>query len=558
MRALRPAPGATPGATGPTAPPGAEPPVFHTVRGGLSRLVDALAVALGARGVEVRLQSPVQRLELRDHERRDLESAGGPEARGAAKRWALHGAGTTVEADAVVVAIPAAPAAALLAPVEATVAAMLGAIDYADVTLVTLQLPADGVGRPLEGTGFLVPASAGRLITACTWLTSKWPELQRPGDVLLRASLGRSGDDRPGAMSDEEIVRGVLEDLEPMLGLRAQPIDVVVTRWSGAFPQYGVGHARARVVDRACRVPVARHRTGGRGLPRCGHSGVHRQRSTGRGSCARAQRRRRARDTMTDARAAAVAPRHGRPRRSGRRGRVVVPALGGGAGPRVVASPLGVLGSRLPRRRSALVALGRPGDRGPGPRRLGRRARTVRPGPVVGDDLQHLWRPRAHGGGVPGSRTRLRAGPRRGPGPDRRAHRCHGARRGPAIDMALRGPAHGRRRPGPGVGSPGWRGPARGPVAPRRHGVARGRGVGDPGGGGGSRGPGPQEPDRARRIPGARAPRWGQAHWRSSPPSPRGGRWRPTEDRRPPPCASHRCRVAGCAACASPRSTPPL
>jgi oxygen-dependent protoporphyrinogen oxidase len=266
MRTLRPTTtSAVPAATG-----AGDAPVFYTVRGGLSRLVDSLAEALGTRGVDVRVQSAVDRIVPRPLD----ATSSAPDARG----WTLHTARGTVEADAVVIATPAASAAALLAPVAPAVATLVGAIDYSDVTLVTLQMPAGGVGRPLEGTGFLVPATAGCLITACTWLSSKWPDLQCSGDILLRASMGRFGDDRPAGMSDDEIVGRVLDDLRPMLGLRAAPLEVVVTRWAGAFPQYALGHTErvASIEDAVARLPgvaLAGAAYHGVGIPACIASG---------------------------------------------------------------------------------------------------------------------------------------------------------------------------------------------------------------------------------------------------------------------------------------------
>jgi oxygen-dependent protoporphyrinogen oxidase len=276
MRALRPAASAatpaavgTPGVSG--APEG-EPPVFYTVRGGLARLVDALASSLRARGVEVRLRTPVEHLAQRDARGvpGDGEEIGG--------RWAVRTAADTVECDGVVIATPAGSAAALLDPVDHAVAAMLEKIAYSDVTLVTMRFRAASVERALEGTGFLVPAATRCLITACTWLTSKWPELQRPGDVLLRASAGRFGDDRASAMSDDEIVERVLEELGPMLGLRAGPTESIVTRWTGAFPQYAVGHVeRVRSIEESVAhlpaLALAGAALHGVGIPACIASG---------------------------------------------------------------------------------------------------------------------------------------------------------------------------------------------------------------------------------------------------------------------------------------------
>jgi oxygen-dependent protoporphyrinogen oxidase len=239
----------------------------------LSRLVDRLADELGARGVDVRLQTRVDRLE-----RHRVSDAKGAAPGLDATRWTLRSSHGTLEADAVIIATPATSAAAIVEPVDHAVAAMLDAIDYAEVTLVTLQMPIEGVGRSLDGTGFLVPAGAGALITACTWLTSKWPELKRPGDVLLRASMGRFGDDRPAAMSDDDIVSAVVGELGPMLGLRTPPTEALVTRWTEAFPQYAVGHLeRVGAIDDAlARLPglaVAGAAYGGVGIPACIASG---------------------------------------------------------------------------------------------------------------------------------------------------------------------------------------------------------------------------------------------------------------------------------------------
>jgi oxygen-dependent protoporphyrinogen oxidase len=273
MRALRATTSVAPAASSPGATAGAQAPVFYSVQGGLSRLVEALAAALRGRGVEVRLQSTVDRLELRPIE----SGAASEDARGRA-RWTVHSASGPVDADAVIIAAPTPVAAGLLEPVDRTVAGMLAMIDHADVTLATLRFPDGAVARPLDGTGFLVPANTGCLITACTWLTSKWPELQRPGDVLLRASMGRFGDDRPGRMSDDDIVARVLEDLGPMLGLHSQPMEAVVTRWPHAFPQYGVGHVEhvASIEQGVTRVPglaLAGAAYHGVGIPACIASG---------------------------------------------------------------------------------------------------------------------------------------------------------------------------------------------------------------------------------------------------------------------------------------------
>jgi protoporphyrinogen/coproporphyrinogen III oxidase len=252
MRALRSTATATSTETG---------PVFLTVRGGVARLVDALVAALRRHGVELRTNASVERL-------------AGP----ADRRWTVHTAHDGLLADGVVIATPATSAARLLAPVDGASSVLLGAIEYAHVTLVTLRWRAEDVARPLTGTGFLVPACTGKLITACTWLSAKWPELHRSGDVLLRVSAGRAGDDRAAQLPDDVLTRRVLDELGPMMSLRGAPIDVVVTRWAEGFPQYAVGHlTRVHDIERALgRLPgvaLAGAALSGVGVPACIASG---------------------------------------------------------------------------------------------------------------------------------------------------------------------------------------------------------------------------------------------------------------------------------------------
>ena len=92
--------------------------------------------------------------------------------------------------------------AALLAPLDADAAAMLGAIDAASVAVVTLRVAADDVALPEGGTGRPRARRATRrraartFSTAVTFLDRKWPHLARDGEVLLRASVGRIDDAR--------------------------------------------------------------------------------------------------------------------------------------------------------------------------------------------------------------------------------------------------------------------------------------------------------------------------------------------------------------------------
>jgi protoporphyrinogen/coproporphyrinogen III oxidase len=246
--------------------PGASP-VFLTLPGGLGTLVDALAARLDAAGVEVRTGTTVTALAPVDGGWRLTTAAGaggGPAT-----------APVEVDADAVVLAVPAFAAAPLVGPNAPSVAASLGALDHASVALVALAYAEHAVPRPLDGSGFLVPRVEGRLMTACSWASSKWAHLARPGRVLLRVSAGRAGDERAAALDDEALVARLRVELGAAMGIEAAPLEVRVTRWPRAFPQYGPGHltrmaeASATLASQAPGLALAGAALGGIGLPAC-------------------------------------------------------------------------------------------------------------------------------------------------------------------------------------------------------------------------------------------------------------------------------------------------
>jgi oxygen-dependent protoporphyrinogen oxidase len=231
-----------------SAPPPAPGPVFLTVQGGMSRLVAALAGRVGASpGSEIRLGEGAAAL---------ARDAGG---------WRVATtAGATVVADAVVVAVPAPVAARLLGTVSPTAASTLESIRYSSVVLTTLAYQADDVAHRLDGSGLLVPRVEGRLMTACSWTGSKWPHLATPGQVILRVSAGRAGDNRALDLNDGELVARLHGELAEAIGARRPPRQARVHRWVDAFPQFEPGHLdRVATIDEALAAEAAGIRVAG-------------------------------------------------------------------------------------------------------------------------------------------------------------------------------------------------------------------------------------------------------------------------------------------------------
>jgi oxygen-dependent protoporphyrinogen oxidase len=163
-----------------------------------------------------------------------------------------------LHADRVLVALPAFEAAALIEQISARTAALLGAVEYASVALVTLAYAKRDLAAPLTGSGFLVPRREGRFLTAGSVFSNKWPALDDPEHVIVRASAGRFGDDRPSALDDRALIERVHGELADALGLRGTPVEVRVSRWSRAFPQFRPGHlARIAAAERALATEAA-------------------------------------------------------------------------------------------------------------------------------------------------------------------------------------------------------------------------------------------------------------------------------------------------------------
>ncbi|MEJ7764158.1 MAG: protoporphyrinogen oxidase, partial [Acidimicrobiales bacterium] len=207
-------------------------PVFSSVQGGLGRFADHVARELAKRGVQVVLGFTAERLERRIR------------AGDTGVGWSVvTGVGARFAADAVVLAVPPGPAAALLEPHAPTSAAKLGEIATSSVAMVCLAYREADVRHPLDGSGFLVPRGGGRLMTACSWASSKWPEVAPPRMVVLRVSAGRAGDGRALALSDDVLVTRLHNEVAAVHGITADPAGHHVTRWIDAFPQYAPGHA---------------------------------------------------------------------------------------------------------------------------------------------------------------------------------------------------------------------------------------------------------------------------------------------------------------------------
>ncbi len=181
--------------------------MFLAPRGGVHTMTAALGGQLPA-GV-LRLHSPVTALH---------RSGAG---------WCVESPNGRVEAAQVVLATPSFISAQIIRRAQGTapdhdvdrIATELEAIPYSSVAMAILAYPASAVSLP-PGSGMLVPRVEGRMVTAVSWFDQKWPHHKREGHVVVRASVGRIGDERFTGYDDDRLAEIMHRDIADFLGVR--------------------------------------------------------------------------------------------------------------------------------------------------------------------------------------------------------------------------------------------------------------------------------------------------------------------------------------------------
>lgn len=240
-------------------------PMFLSLPGGLSEMVEALEQALDGR-CAILTGRTARHLSLR------VES-------GRATYTLRLDDGTRTSADALLLTTPAFAAAELLEPLAPQVASLLAEIPYVSTAALTLAYRREEIRHPLDGHGFVVARGEPLAITACTWVSSKWPHRAPPGIALLRCYLGAAGSQAVVEEDDARLVALARADLGATMAIDAEPAFARVTRWIRAMPQYMPGHLdRLATVEAGLKelpnLALAGAGYGGIGIPDCVRQGT--------------------------------------------------------------------------------------------------------------------------------------------------------------------------------------------------------------------------------------------------------------------------------------------
>src|SRR5713226_9600038 len=189
---------------------------FRTFAAGMAEVVDALVVCL----------VPPPRLRT---------TQGVTAIAQAARGWRLSFTGaSSLDAEAIILAVPAWVAARLLAGLGVSAARALDTVLYLPSITVSLAYRADQAPATLEGAGFVAAPDSGSAVRACTYAWRKYPNRAPAGYALFRAFVGPVDGD-PAAIAHAE--------LAAILGIEGDPLWARAFHWPRGLPRYPHGHA---------------------------------------------------------------------------------------------------------------------------------------------------------------------------------------------------------------------------------------------------------------------------------------------------------------------------
>jgi protoporphyrinogen/coproporphyrinogen III oxidase len=243
------------------APNTPRPSIFTTLSGGLQQLPNAIAARLNPQNV--RLNTSVQSL-TREGDHYTITLADG----------------SHLQAHNVIFTTPAYITADIVQPLDPALAEKLRRIRYVSTSTVSLAFRRSDITSPLNGFGFIVPATEGRRITACSWSSNKFSHRAPAGTVLMRVFIGGAFTEPLAEQDDATLIEVARQELQQIMGITATPILAQAYRWKKSNPQYNIGHsALVDEIDQTIQTHPNLHLAGaayrGSGIPDCIQSGIN-------------------------------------------------------------------------------------------------------------------------------------------------------------------------------------------------------------------------------------------------------------------------------------------
>ena len=230
--------------------------LFLSFKSGMQTLVDKLTEAVSD---SIRLNASVEHIQQ------------APDDNG----WIVSLAnGERLNSELLCIALPTPQTGVLVQGVSKPLATKLDAIPYASSATVNFAFRRSDVTHPLDGMGFVVPATENLSLIGCSFSSVKFKNRAPAEHVLLRAFVGEPTSKK----SETELIELCQADLTPLLGFKSAPQFAIVSKHSQAMAQYQVGHQDVvsdieRFVNGLRGFALAGNGYDGVGIPDCIRSG---------------------------------------------------------------------------------------------------------------------------------------------------------------------------------------------------------------------------------------------------------------------------------------------
>jgi len=238
---------------------GARYSLFASFPDGMQTLVHQLGSQMTQVGA--RLQTSVRMLE------------------GVESGWkALLSSGEELLVDGICLAVPATTAATIVMDMDPELYKLLMKVPYGDSISVYYALKESDIKRQMKGSGFVVPASEKRLISACTFAHRKFAGRAPEGHALLRVFAAGKNANHLWNQTDAYIEKRLFTDLQDILKIKGEPLFTYLRRYRQGLPHYVPGHQErmAAINDHLAALPgfvMAGNWNTGVGIPDCIETG---------------------------------------------------------------------------------------------------------------------------------------------------------------------------------------------------------------------------------------------------------------------------------------------
>ncbi|MCJ7755219.1 MAG: protoporphyrinogen oxidase [Thermoanaerobaculales bacterium] len=218
---------------GPAGPGG----TLTTFSGGMVRLTDRLAESAGDR---LLLERPLQTLEREG------------------STYILNTEDGVIEAETVLLALPAQRAARLMARLAPDAVQPLAEAPTAPIAVVMLGYDdKNAFDRPVNGFGFLVPRGEDEALLGTLYCHDIFPGQAPASSLFLRAMVGGARSPEAVGLDDDDLTTRVRASLARVFGSDPEPDRVWIVRWEQGISQYTVGH-----LDRVAAAEAAASKAG--------------------------------------------------------------------------------------------------------------------------------------------------------------------------------------------------------------------------------------------------------------------------------------------------------